>query len=103
SDSLTVSVRDKLLSRTWVQEKDARGGLIHLAGVEWAPGRGWLVSAGDRLARGATLALGVRPLHPMQLVELAETGQGLYLGASAHVVEGVRFAWIVDARDKPHS
>lgn len=98
-ESLKADALPALLSRRWADDDRSAVGLVHLLGVEWSPGEGWVVLAeGD--VSNARLALGAARGRPEQLLALRPRKDHLVVAAAAQPQEGVRFGWIVDGNGK---
>lgn len=96
-DSLESDARASLLARTWDDASDPDTedrSSVHLAGVEWSPGVGWVVVAD--VDASVRLVLGRRRAHPEQVLVLRLQSDGSALASASTPLEGVRFAWLID-------
>ena len=103
-ESLKVDARPSLLKLRWADGTDERDDeLLHLSGVEWSPGEGWIVLAEGDLDASTRLALGAVRSRPDQLLQLRQRKDQVTLAAASAPHDGVRFAWLVDKSGKPLS
>ena len=96
-ESLAVDARPALLKLHWADENVPRDdGLLHLGGVEWSPGDGWIVLADASASSEAKLALGALRDRPEQILALRQRQDQVTIAASAAADTSLRFGWLID-------